>query len=473
MSKDLPGLLPEIFLLAGAVATLLVGSFSPRSRQRRARGVALLATLAALAASADAFVGHPARMIYDYGFTVDTATNGARIVVTAGLLLAIALSVDRVRGEPRESEFYVLMLLAALGTLALAGAADLLVLQVALLLTSIPLSALVGWARDGLGTEATMKFFLLGAMSSVLMITGIALLFGVSGTTSYRLLPAALSHAPHAAVVAGVVALLAGLLFKAGAAPLHFWLPDVAEGSTAAGAAFVTTVPKIGALVALYRLFADPLHLAPLNWQVLVGVVAAATMTAGNLAAFRQTSPRRLLGYSTVSQSGYLLMAVAVAGHSRLALPALLFYLAAYSAANLGAFAVVAELPEARSLGDYAGLVHRHRGLAVALALCLLALVGTPPTAVFFGKLSIFSASGDGGAGWLVVIAAVNTVASLFYYLRWIAPAFLRGGGDPVALRPAGAWSRVCAYLAATVVLLLGLGSGAAFALFTGPLAVR
>lgn len=167
-------------------------------------------------------------------------------------------------------------------------------------------------------------------------------------------------------------------------------------------------------------------------------------------------------------------MAVAVAGLSDLAMPALLLYLAAYALANLGAFAVVAALSHGASLADYAGLAERHRWLAITLAVCLLALVGTPPTAVFFGKLTIFSAAGDGGSAWLVVIAGINTVASLFYYLRWIGPAFL---SDPVdggvrILQVAGRATAGGAYIAGLLVLALGLASGAALALFTGRLAV-
>lgn len=474
MKKDLLAMLPELCLLGGAVLTLIVGSFSRRDAQWRARMVAFTTATGALVTACVAFATQSTRMIYDYGFAVDTATNAARVIVAAGLILALVVSIETVRGHRRETEFYVLMQLVSLGTLGLAAATDLLVLQVALLLTTIPLSGLVGWARDSLGTEATMKFFLLGALSSVTMVIGITILFGAAQTTAYRLLPDAIAPAPHAAVAAGVIAILAGLLFKAGAVPLHFWLPDVAEGATAPGAAFITTIPKVGALVALLRLFAVPLRDAPIDWPLLVAVLATATMTLGNLAAFRQTDARRLLGYSTISQTGYMLMAVAVAARSDIALPALLFYLAAYAAANLGAFAVVTELPKARTLTDYSRLAQRHPGLAVALATCLLALVGTPPTAVFFGKLNVFSAATDGGLTWLMVVAAVNTVASLFYYLRWIGPAFLASGGtDTTALQPAGLWSRWSAYAAAAIVLALGLASGPVISLFTGSLATR
>lgn len=472
MNKDLSALVPELCLLAGAVLTLVVGSFSPRARQWQARLVAAAAALAALIATALSFNAGPRRYVYEFGYAVDTATNAARLVVTVSLLLVIGLAVDRVSGHPREAEFYVLMLAGGLGAIALAGAADFLVLMVAFLLASVPLYALVGWDRDALGTEATLKYYLMGAFSGITMLFGIMLVFAAGRSTSYRLLPQAIGTAPHAVVVLGVVTLLAGLLFKAGGVPNHFWVPDVVEGATVPAAAFVTTVPKVGALVALYRIFSGPLHSAPLDWPLLLAVVAAVSMTLGNLAAFFQTSPRRLLGYSTISQVGYLLMALAAAGYSALASPGLLFFLGAYALTNLGAFAVLAELPAARTLSDFSGLVRRHPGLAASLAICLLGFVGTPPTAIFFGKLTLFSAAGDAGFGWLVVVAAVNTVASLFYYLRWLAPAFVRAPdeADTGALEPAGTWGRVTAYTAAAGSLMLGLASGAGFALVTGAL---
>src|SRR5258708_2701762 len=272
------------------------------------------------------------------------------------------------------------------------------------------------------------------------MLAGITVLDGAGRPTSYPLLHAALARAPHGVVAAGLVAVLAGLLFKAGAVPAHFWVPDVTDGTSPPVAALLTTVPKIGALAALLRLLTTAIPAATVDWPLLIAVVAAATMTLGNLAAFFQTSVKRLLAYSTISQVGYLLMAVAVASRSTLAARSLLFSLAAYAATNRGAFAVVAELPHAAPLDSYRGLARRHPGLAAVLVVCLLGLVGTPPTAVFVGKLEIFTATIDGGYGWLAALAVANTVASLFYYLRWLAPAFLRlpAGTQPDPLAAAG-----------------------------------
>ncbi|WP_137121347.1 NADH-quinone oxidoreductase subunit N [Segeticoccus rhizosphaerae] len=421
---------PELVLLAGAVIALLTGSFVPRHRQWAAQLAAAAALAASLAATATA--GVTGGSVYAGSYTLDSATFAARLIVPAAALLTLAVAAGRTRGDARESEFAVLVLLASAGTILLAGSSDLLLLAVAYLLASIPLYALAGWGRDRLGAEGALKTYLLGVLTGILLLLGVAILFGLAGSTSYADLTRQLPHAPAAALATGVVAVLAGLLFKAGAVPAHFWVPDAVQGATTGAGAFLTTVPKVGALLALYRL----MLVIPddvINWRLLLAIIAAASMTLGNLAAFTQDRPTRLLAYSTISQVGYLLMAIVVAGTPAQPAPlsALVLYLAAYAAANLGAFAVVATQPHRASLADYRGLARAHPALAGVLVVCLLALVGTPPTGVFTGKLTIFTATWDGGWAWLVVIAAINTVASLYYYLRWIAPAFTRPAARP------------------------------------------
>jgi NADH-quinone oxidoreductase subunit N len=473
VNERLAPLTPEIILAASAVAGLLAGSWLPRGRQWAVRLLAATASLAVLATTAVTPAGATTT---DFGgsYAIDVATDAVRVVVTGATLVVICLSGDAIRAHVRETEFYVLLQLAALGTVVLAGANDLLLLFAGYLLASVPGYALAGFRKDATGTEAALKYYLMGALFGVAMLTGITLLYGAGRTTSYPTLPAALTTAPHGVVAMGVIAVIAGLMFKAGGVPAHFWVPDVTEGTSAPVAAFVTTVPKIGALAALFRLLAVAIPTAAVNWPMLVAVLAAASMTLGNLAAFFQTSVKRLLAYSTISQVGYLLMAVAVATTSSTALRALLFYLAAYAATNLAAFAVVAALPHARTIASYRGLAHRHPGLATVLVVSLLGLVGTPPTGVFLGKLEVFTAAIDGGYGWLAGLAVINTVASLFYYLRWLAPAFLprpgESGDEAAALEPAGRWASVAAYTAGTASLALGVAAALILPLVTGHL---
>jgi NADH-quinone oxidoreductase subunit N len=483
-SEAWPALIPEALLLLGAVGGLLLGLWTPQRAQWRVRVLVTAACLGSAVAAAVA-MWRPAERVFEGTWVVDTTTGVVRIVVALGVAALVWLAASSVAGHPRETEAYVLMLLGGLGTVALAASGDLLLLVAAYLLASVPLYALAGFAKDAAGTEATMKYYLMGAFVGVLLLVGVAALVLASGTTGYLSLATALPEASPALLAIGVLGVLAGVAFKAGAVPVHFWVPDVTAGTTPPMAAYITTIPKIGAVAAAFRLVAEPFAELPLAVPLLVAVIAAASMTLGNLAAFAQTDVQRLLAYSTVSQVGYLFMVVAVAGRTDLAEPALAVYLAGYAVTNIGAFAAIAATPAARTITDWATAVGRHRWLVGSLVVCLLGLVGTPPTAVFVGKLAVFAAAWDGGLAWLVVVAAVNTVASLFYYLRWIAPAFAGVAVAPVpAEGPTGSGPRTAAgtaqqvrrgpavglHAAAVGSVLLGLGAGAWLTLTSGAL---
>ncbi|MFE9748324.1 NADH-quinone oxidoreductase subunit N [Saccharothrix saharensis] len=461
MTDENPGaMLPEIFLALAAVIGLLLGSYLPRHRQWLIRLLGVAACAAGLVVTALSW-SDMAMSVFGDSYRIDVLTNGTRAVVLVTVVLALCLSVDEVRGHAREAEFTVLVLLAALGTVVMAGANDLMLLVAGYLLASIPLYALVGFGKDGPGTEAALKYYLMGALLGVTMLAGVTIVFGIGGATDYTGLQDGLADAPLAAVAVGVVAVLAGLLFKVGAVPAHFWVPDVAQGTTPSVAALVTTLPKVGAVVAVFRLVAEPLSGSGIDWPLFVAVVATVTMTLGNLAAFFQNNVRRLLAYSTISQVGYLLVGVAAVGRSDLAAGSVLLYLLGYAVTNLGAFAVVCALPRAATVGDYQGLRGRRPWLAVSLVVLLLGLVGTPPTAVFTGKLTVFTAALDAGLAWLVIVAVVNTVASVFYYLRWIGPA-VRGGEGPA---PESRWAERTALGTAAASVALGLAAGPLLAL--------
>ncbi|MFR9802743.1 NADH-quinone oxidoreductase subunit N [Pseudonocardia sp. RS010] len=478
MNEDPGALIPELALLAAAVLGLLAGAWLPRHRQWLIAALAGVACVVGIIATGVVYT-RPAETVFG-SYAIDSTTNATRLIVLVATLLAVCASVEAVRGQRRETEYWVLLLLGALGAVLMAGATDLLLLFAAFLLASIPLYALVGWARSAPATEAAMKYYLSGAFAGVTMVTGVTLLYAAGRATAYGPLrenltaAAAGGRSMPALAAVGLVAVLAGLAFKAGAAPAHFWVPDVSDGAPAPVAGIVTTLPKIGALVAVFRLLPAAIPAAAVAWPLLVAILAAVSMTLGNLAAFFQTSVQRLLGYSAVSQVGYVLMAVAVAGRSAQAGPALLLYLAAYALTNLGAFAVAAAVttPDgpARTVDDFRGLARRHPALAAALVVCLLGLVGTPPTAVFLGKLAVFTAAVDGGMAWLTVLALVNTVASLFYYLRWIAPVFVpapeAGATAPQRTRP---WATVAAVAAAVATLILGIGAGVVVPLLLAP----
>ncbi|MCI4042430.1 NADH-quinone oxidoreductase subunit N [Streptomyces sp. TRM75563] len=468
MNENPFDILPEIFLVAGAVLGLLLGAWLPRHRQWITGVLAAIACTAGIIATAVTSPGAAASAFGD-AFALDPLTSAGRIIILSGGLIVLALSLRPLHADPREAEFYVLIQLALLGAMVLAGAQDLLLLAAGYLLASIPAYTLAGFRKDGPGTEAALKYYAVGALLGVVILAGATVLYATGRATSYLILSGALDEAPQGLLAVGTLGLLAGLLFKAGAVPAHYWIPDTVQGSAPPAAALIATLPKIGALTALFRLGVVPLDAEPLPWAALLAVLAAASMTLGNLAAFFQSDVKRLLAYSTISQVGYLLMPVAVASATGQAQPALLYYLGAYTVTNLGAFAVVCALPGAARIDDYRGLARRRPLLTASLVVCLLGLLGTPPTAVFVGKLEVFTATVDGGYTWLAVLAAVNTVASLFYYLRWIMPA-LTPGGRPAPPCRESRTARAVAYTCSFLSLAMGVAAGPLLGLLSGPI---
>lgn len=462
-------LLPEILLFAGGLCALMGGSFLARDRQWITRVVAAIALVASIVGSAVALAGGP-EAAFDGSYAIDTATGATRIVAALGTLLVLGIAGDELTGSARESETYALLLFATTGTILLGGARDLLVLVVAFLLASIPLYGLIGSVRTPRGAEATMKAYLMGALFGIVLLLGVTLLYGVTGSTLHSDLAQRLSGAPPAAVAAGLLAIVAGLMFEAGGIPAHFWVPDAAQGANGTVATFLTTVPKIGAMVAVYRL----VLVLPdsVDWQLLIGLLAVVSMTLANLAAFSQDDPRRLLGWSTVSQVGFLLVPVAAATRSDLALPSLLLYLTGYTVTNIAAFAVTTALPGRRTLADYRGLSRSRPWLAGSLLVALLGLVGTPPAVLFVGKLTTATAAWEAGLAWLTVAVFANSLISLFYYLRWIIPVFSATSdtrSHPGSV-PVGPWSSATALVAAFLSVAFGLAGGLLWVVVRGPL---
>ena len=449
--------LPEIAVLVAALVALLSASFMPRRHQWLGAPLAIAGLLTAAVLCTNQLTASP-RLTFSGTWALDGAGVWARTLIIAATALSVMLSPDWLRGDRRHGEYYAMLLLSALGAMLLAGAADTLQLVMGILLSSVTGYVLAAYHRDWApSVEAGMKYFLIGALANTLMLIGVALLFGLLGDTTYEGMAVALARtAPSATLLLAVSLVVVGLAFKLGAAPTHAWLPDVAEGAPAPAAAFLTVVPKIGAALALARL----LQLFPpetANWHPLVATLAAATMTLGNLAALGQTDVRRLIGWSSVSQSGYALMAVAAMGLSTEALPALLFFLAGYAVANLAAFAVVAHLRGRTDIEHYRGLAAARPWTSAVLVLSFLSLVGIPPLAGFVGKLTLFLATIDAGYTWLAMVAVVNTVISLFYYLKVLAAMYFGDATKPAPVL--GRWTAAALGLTGALVVALGIGA--------------
>ncbi|CAN5730213.1 NADH-quinone oxidoreductase subunit N [soil metagenome] len=456
MDMPLGSVAPEIILVVGAVVVLVFALFAPRRFQAGAAAIALVTLAVSAAASAVMLQGSQSLTFFDTYAADDTAV-WAKLVVLAVTAVTVVLSVEWFAGDPRHGEYYTLLLLSALGAVVLAGAADLMGIILGLLLSSATGYVLAAYHRtDARSGEAAMKYYLLGALTNGALVYGAVLLFGLGATTTLLGLAGALPGADGVALVTGTALVVLGLTFKLGAVPAHAWVPDVADGAPAPVAAFLTVAPKVGALVALARLAAT-LPEADVGWRPLVAVLAAATMTCGNLAALHQDDVRRLLGWSAVSQAGYGLMAVVALGRSDLAVSSLVYFLAAYAVANLAAFGVVIELRGRTDRRSYAGLASARPLLAAVLVVSFLSLVGIPPLAGFTAKVLLFGATVDAGYAWLAVLAVVNTVVSLAYYLRVLAPSYFEPQTAPVPVL--GQWARAATLACGLGVVALGIGA--------------
>jgi len=318
-------------------------------------------------------------------------------------------------------------------------------LVLGVLLSSLGSFALVAYPRDDRSTEASMKYLVFGSVTSAVMIFGLTYWFGAKGST----LLSELGGLGGLPLAAGLVAVLVGLGYKAAIAPFHFWAPDAYDGSPVFVAAFLSVVPKVGAIFALAQVVRD-LPVGAAGWPVIVAALAAISMTYGNLAALVQENVVRLLAYSAIAQSGYFLLGVVALGRSDLALPSLVVFAAAYAAMHIGAFAVV--MLAGRDLRDFAGLGRTRPAAGVAMVFFLISLVGVPPLAGFVGKLLLFGTAIQAGYTPLAVIAILNSVLSLAVYLRVVVPMY----GVPKATPSPSPW--VTAVWACALVATVALG---------------
>ncbi|MGI9048390.1 MAG: NADH-quinone oxidoreductase subunit N [Rubrobacteraceae bacterium] len=352
-------------------------------------------------------------------YLVDDLSVWAVILLSPTTALTAVLARQEVRDTDREGTVYSLLCFATVGALVLAGAGDVMFLVLGVLLSSLATFALVAYPRDDRATEAAMKYFVFGSVTGAVMIFGLTYWFGIAGST-FLSAEERLGSAPLAAGF-GFVAVLVGLGYKASFVPFHFWAPDAYDGGPVSVAAFLSIVPKVGAIFALVQV----VRYLPANataWPLVIAGLAAITMTYGNLAALVQDNVVRLLAYSSIAQSGYFLLGVVAIGQSGLAVRSLILFTAAYVAMNLGAFAVV--LSVGRDLRSFAGFGRTNPAAGVAMVIFLISLVGIPPLAGFVGKFLLFGAAIDAGFTWLAVIAILNSVLSLGVYLRVVVPMY-------------------------------------------------
>jgi NADH-quinone oxidoreductase subunit N len=463
---DLSPLLPLIIVIGWACLLLLIDLFIPKDRKGITAVLAALGLVAALVVtflrfgeSSVALSG----MIVEDGFSIFL-----QFIFLATGLAGISLAYDYIkRREIQRGEYYILLLFTVGGMMLMASAGDLVVVFLALELLSIPLYVLSGFARPQVESEeAAMKYFLLGAFASSFVVYGIALTYGATQTTQLGEIVTAVQSgiANSALLVVGAGLILVGLGFKVAAVPFHMWTPDVYQGAPSSVTAFMSVGAKAGGFAALLRVFIAAFPDLADTWSVLVMIIAALTMTWGNVAAIAQPNIKRMLAYSSIAHAGYILMILPAAADAQVtpdAISAALFYILAYAVSNLGAWGVVLAMEKKEggglNLEDYAGLGTKNPGLALAMAIFMFSLTGVPPTAGFIGKFYIFRAVIDADLIWLAIVGVLTSLISAYYYLRIIVIMYMRPGEPETRSE---AWLDTTVMLTGALTVLLGILPG-------------
>ena len=484
--RDLQLIVPELIIALSACVVLVMEVILPR-RERKWTAYFALGGIALTAVSLfllwqtnranlplDAFYG----MVRIDGFAL---VFKLIFLLAAALTIAVSLRYLDVEGEQR-GEYYALILFATLGMMFLACGYDLISLYISLELMALTFYVLVGFTkRERRSNEAGMKYFLLGAFSSGVLLYGMSLLFGVAGSTNLgdisRSVSATLGQVPlegaltgdlplRPLLLLGMIALAAGLFFKIAAVPFHMWAPDAYEGAPTSVTAFLSTGSKAASFALFARIFLEALGGMRADWAPLVGLVAAVTIMVGNWAAVTQTNAKRLLAYSSISNAGYLLLGVVAA--NEYGYVGLVVYLLVYTLMNIGAFGVIISLRRRGIIGDnvddLTGLGQKAPGMALMMTIFMLSLGGLPLTGGFIGKWFLFGgllqrAAEDGKDWyvWLAVWAILNTVVSFFYYVRFIRVMYLGDGvadARPLSLSPA---LRAALVVAVVGVIVIGV----------------
>jgi NADH-quinone oxidoreductase subunit N len=454
-SSDYIRLLPELVLIVFGVVVMLVEPMVDQNSDRKSLGVIALVG-AVLSIAASLYQATALGMGFFNMIRVDSFSIFFHVLIgliTAVIILASFeyLNVQQIK----YGEYYGLILLGAVGQMLMSSAVELVLIFVALEISSIATYILAGFRRRvAISIESSVKYFLLGSFATGFFLYGIALMFGATGSTSVYTIANVLKNGASPLAYAGVALMFVGLGFKVASAPFHVWTPDVYEGAPAPVSALMSTGPKAAAFAVLLRvLFATG---AP-GWFWLIWVSAALSMTIGNIGALLQQNVKRLLAYSSIAHAGYLLMAFAAA--KDVGISAAIFYTATYAAMNIGAFAVVSHLSNAGekyvTLEDYAGLGRRAPGIAAVLTIFMLSLIGIPVTGGFLAKFYVFQAAMQSHLTGLVIIGVVNSAIASYYYLRVIIVMYMREPSKevPVLRMRAGLATALAACVLATIYL--------------------
>lgn len=458
----------EIVICAFALVILMAQVLAKPS-QNALGYVAIVGVLVALVINTyvpSAMVIQSTESTFSGLWVLDNYSRFFKMIFLIGTGLTILISIRYIKQEAMPpGEYYAMLLLATLGMMIMAGGADLMPIFLGIELMSISLYVLTGYARTRMiSNEAALKYFLLGSFATGFLLYGMALLYGATGTTRIQGIFTYISQNSinNHIILIGMALLVIGFGFKVAAVPFHMWTPDVYEGAPAPITAFMSAGPKAAAFAAFARVFLDALPAMHDQWVMIIWWIAVLTMSVGNILALVQDNIKRMLAYSSIAHAGYVLVGFVAGG--QLGTPGILFYMLAYTLMNIGAFAIITYIgglgEERITIKDYAGLGYRYPIAAVALSLFLFSLAGIPPTAGFMGKFYLFSAAIDAGYLGLAIIGVLNSVVSVYFYLKVTVAMYMRTSETEEAARPALAFAPMLALavvISAYGVLRLGI----------------
>jgi NADH-quinone oxidoreductase subunit N len=470
---DWAGLIPEMTLLFFAIAVIVLDLFISRKSI-----LAIVSVVGILVCGVFSWSFWDVSLsFFNNMAAVDSFAVFFKLLFLGIALLLILASADYVSKFARfQGEYYALILISTLGMMLMAATTDLISVYISLELTSISLYVLVGFLKDRKSTEASLKYLLLGAIASAVLLFGMSLVFGYTGQTQLGAIAASIGSLSRDTVLAspallmGVVMLIAGFGFKIAAVPFQMWVPDVYEGAPTTVTAYLSVASKAAGFAMIMRVFFTAFGMPDwltANWGTIFAALAVAGMIIGNVAAIPQSNIKRLLGYSSIAQAGYLLVGLATLGYaptsSILGESGVLFFLSSYAVTNLGAFIAVIAISnklDSDEIADYSGMGKRAPVLALALTLCLISLIGMPPAAGFMAKFYIFSGAVQNGLLWLVIIAVLNSVISAYYYLRVVKVMWFGEAASEEKVPSSGA-PRLALLVCCLGVLVLGIVPGA------------
>lgn len=464
---------PEISLVATAVLVILVDLFF---QHKDWLVIISIAGIAASAGFAFSLWGGAPRATFNNMLAVDNFAIYFKILFLGIAALVILASTDYVSKFSRfQGEYYALILFAATGMMLMAATDELISLFISLELVNLSLYALVGFLKDDKSTEASMKYLLLSAIASAVLLFGMAMVFGFTGQTQLGEIASSIRSmslaeiAASPALVMGVVLMIAGFGFKIAMFPFHMWVPDVYEGAPTPITAYLSVGSKAAGFAIILRIFYSAFILPStlsLDWGMIFAVAAVITMTLGNIAAIQQTNIKRMLGYSSIAQAGYVMVGLATVAFAPTSIltgqSSILFFLVSYALTNMGAFIAIIAISnniQSHRINDFSGMGKRSPLISLGLTLCMISLIGMPPAAGFIGKFYIFSTAVQHHLLWLVIIAVINSVISAYYYLRVVKVMWTSEPAAGEKIEASGAL-RLALTLSCIGVLVFGIFPG-------------